>query len=158
VPARQLADRTSDRLGRVVNVAEEAHFALAAVFCHSDGDLQLEGIQTNKHFVLPLHGSSPMREARSRPIRRNSRSSHRGRATSAGNEHTAYSPYSLQRTPDANGALQVVGGAECGIVFGAKNGEQSIRILDSLSRAIERQGSAPVPEGWLMQVTSSSPQ
>ncbi|WP_210252270.1 hypothetical protein, partial [Microvirga tunisiensis] len=40
-------------------------------------------------FALLLHGSSPVREARRRPIQRNPRSSHSlGRATSTGNEHT----------------------------------------------------------------------
>jgi hypothetical protein len=42
---------------------------VAAVFGHGDGDLQLGGIQTDKHFALLLHGSSPVREARRRPVR-----------------------------------------------------------------------------------------
>ena len=42
VPARQLVDQAPHRLGRVVDLAEEADFALAAVFGHGDGDLSLE--------------------------------------------------------------------------------------------------------------------
>ena len=76
VPARQLADQAPHRFWRVVDLAEKADFALTAVFGHGNGDLQFGGIQTDKHFALLLHGSSPVREARRRPIRRNPRSSH----------------------------------------------------------------------------------
>src|SRR5215218_10216317 len=76
VPADQLVHQTPHGLRRVVYVTEETDLALAAVLGHGDGDLQLGGIQTDKHFALLLHGSSPVREARHRPIRRNPRSSH----------------------------------------------------------------------------------
>ena len=52
--------------------------ALTALLGQSDRDLQLGGIQTDKHFAFLRHGSSLVREARRRPIRNNPRSSHRG--------------------------------------------------------------------------------
>ena len=76
MPARQLADQAPHCLGRVVDLAEKADFTLTAVFSHGDRDLQFGRIQTDKHFAILLHGSSPVREARRRPIRRNPRSSH----------------------------------------------------------------------------------
>src|SRR5829696_4049556 len=75
VPARQLVDQAPHRLGGIVDLAEKADLSLAAVLGHGDGDLQFGGIQTDKHFALLLHGSSPVREARRRPIQRNPRSS-----------------------------------------------------------------------------------
>src|SRR5215210_6262722 len=84
VSAGQLADEAPDRLWRVVDIAEEADLALAALLGQGDRDLQLGGIQTDKHFASLRHGSSLVREARCRPIRRNPRSPHSaGRATSA---------------------------------------------------------------------------
>jgi hypothetical protein len=74
--ARQLVDQAPHRFGRVVDLAEKADLALAALFGHGDGDLQFRRIQTDKHFALLRHGSSPVREARRRPIRRHPRSSH----------------------------------------------------------------------------------
>ena len=49
---------------------------LAALLGQGDRDLQLGGIQTDKHSAYLRHGSSLVREARRRPIRRNPRSSH----------------------------------------------------------------------------------
>src|SRR5215217_5862508 len=78
VSAGQLADEAPDRLWRVVDLAEEADLALAALLGQSDRELQLGGIQTDKHFAFLQHGSSLVREARRRPIRNNPCSSHRG--------------------------------------------------------------------------------
>src|SRR5215212_2392202 len=78
VPAGQLADEAPDRLWRVVDLAEEADLALAALLGQGDRDLQLGGIQTDKHSAYLRHGSSLVREARRRPIRNNPRSSHSG--------------------------------------------------------------------------------
>src|SRR5215207_1672709 len=76
VSAGQLADEAPDRLWRVVDLAEEADLALAALLGQDNRDLQLGGIQTDKHFAFLRHGSSLVREARRRPIRNNPRSSH----------------------------------------------------------------------------------
>src|SRR4051812_7087424 len=78
VSAGQLADEAPDRLWRVVDLAQEADLALAALLGQGDRDLQLGGIQTDKHFAFLPHGSSLVREARRRPIRNNPRSSHQG--------------------------------------------------------------------------------
>src|SRR4051812_14184669 len=78
VPAGQLADEAPHRLWRVVDLAEEADLALAALLGQGDRDLQLGGIQTDKHFASLRHGSSLVREARRRPIRNNPRSSQSG--------------------------------------------------------------------------------
>src|SRR3954467_3569617 len=78
VSAGQRADEAPDRLGRVVDLAEEADLALAALLRPGDRDLQLGGIQTDKPFAFLRHGSSLVREARRRPIRNNPGSSHRG--------------------------------------------------------------------------------
>src|SRR3954452_3630750 len=78
VSAGQLADEAQDRLWRVVDLDEEADLALAAFFGPGDRDLQLGGIQTDKHFAFLRHGSSLVREARRRPIRNTPRSSHQG--------------------------------------------------------------------------------
>src|SRR5215207_7330443 len=72
----QLVDEAPDRLWRVVDLAEEADLALAAFLGQGDRDLQLGGIQTDKHFASLRHGSSLVREARRRSIRNNPRSSH----------------------------------------------------------------------------------
>src|SRR3982751_6329202 len=78
VSAGQRADEAPDRLGRVVGLAEEADLALAALLGQGDRDLQLGGIQTDKHFAFLRHGSSLVREARRRPIRNNPRPAHPG--------------------------------------------------------------------------------
>src|SRR5829696_3467044 len=78
VSAGQLADEAPDCLWRVVDLAEEADLALAAFLGQGNRDLQLGGIQTDKHFAFLQHGSSLVREARRRPIRNNPHSSHRG--------------------------------------------------------------------------------
>src|SRR3954447_23843357 len=78
VSTGQLVDEGPDRLWRVVDLAEEADLALAAFRGQGDRDLQLGGIQTDKHFASLRHGSSLVREARRRPIRNNPRSSHQG--------------------------------------------------------------------------------
>src|SRR3954462_5369524 len=78
VSAGQLAGEAPHRLGRVVDLAEEADLALAAFLGQGDRDLQLGGIQTDKHFASLRHGSSLVREARRWPIRNNPRSSHSG--------------------------------------------------------------------------------
>src|SRR5215218_1418063 len=78
VSAGQLADEAPDCLWRVVDLAEEADLALAALLGQGDRDLQLGGIQTDKHFAFLRHGSSLVRKARRRPIRNNPGSSHRG--------------------------------------------------------------------------------
>src|SRR5215212_8380730 len=78
VSAGQLADEVPDRLWRVVDLAEEADLALAPLLGQGNRDLQLGGIQTDKHFASLRHGSSLVRKARRRPIRNNPRSSHRG--------------------------------------------------------------------------------
>src|SRR6185436_19916982 len=78
VSAGQLADEAPHRLWRVVDLAEEADLTLAAFLGQSDRDLQLGGIQTDKHSASLRHGSSLVREARRRPIRNNPRSSHSG--------------------------------------------------------------------------------
>src|SRR3954451_19136708 len=68
----------------MVDVAQEAHLALAPLFGQGDRDLHLGGVETDKNGAILLHGSSPLREARCRTIRRNPRSPHSaGRATSA---------------------------------------------------------------------------
>src|SRR4030095_16781934 len=59
VPAGQLAGEAPDRLWRVVDLAQEADLALAALLGQSDRDLQLGGIQTDKHFAFLRHGSPP---------------------------------------------------------------------------------------------------
>src|SRR3954463_9097884 len=61
VSAGQRADEAPDRLGRVVDLAEEADLALAALLGQSDRDLQLGGIQTDKHFAFLRHCSLPFR-------------------------------------------------------------------------------------------------
>src|SRR3954452_17027921 len=71
VAAGPRGDEAPDRLGRVVDLAEEADLALAALLGQSDRDLQLGGIQTDKHFAFLRHGSSLVREARGRPTRDN---------------------------------------------------------------------------------------
>src|SRR3954470_7333866 len=68
VSAGQLADEAPDRLWRVVDLAEEADLALAALLGHGDRDLQLGCIQTDKHFASLRHGSSPVRGARRRAL------------------------------------------------------------------------------------------
>src|SRR3954471_4446127 len=78
VSAGQLADEAPHRLWGVVDLAQEADLALTALLGQGDRDLQLGGIQTDKHSAYPRHGSSLVREARRRPIRNNPRSSHRG--------------------------------------------------------------------------------
>src|SRR3712207_6251658 len=78
VSAGPLAEEAPDRLWRVVDLAEEADLALAALLGQGDRDLQLGGIQTDKHFAFLRHGSSLVREARRRPIRNHPRSWHRG--------------------------------------------------------------------------------
>src|SRR5829696_1506718 len=77
VSTGQLADETPDRLWRVVDLAEEADLALAAFLGQGDRELQLGGIQSDKHFASLRHVSSLVRKARRRPIRNNPRSSHR---------------------------------------------------------------------------------
>src|SRR5215212_5332392 len=88
VSAGQLADEAPDCLWRVVDLAEEADLALAALLGQGDRDLQLGGIQTDKHFAFLRHGSSLVREAWRRPIRNNPRSSHQG--TSHLRRHRTY--------------------------------------------------------------------
>src|SRR5215212_7702805 len=78
VSTGQLVDEAPDRLWRVVDLAEEADLALAAFLGQGDRDLQLGGIQTDKHFASLRHSSSLVRKARRRPIRNNPCSSHRG--------------------------------------------------------------------------------
>src|SRR3954453_7719001 len=78
VSAGQLADEAPHRLWRVVDLDEEADLTLAAFLGQGDRDLQLGGIQTDKHFAFLRHGSSLVREARRRPIRNTPRSSHPG--------------------------------------------------------------------------------
>ena len=71
--ASKLSYQASYRIWRVVDVAKKSDLALAALFGQGHGDLHLGGIKTNKDFAIFLHGSSPVREARRRPIRRNPR-------------------------------------------------------------------------------------
>jgi hypothetical protein len=47
VPLGQLANEAFDRLGRAVDVAEEAHLALASRRGQRDRDLQLRRVQTD---------------------------------------------------------------------------------------------------------------
>src|SRR3954451_24423606 len=61
VSAGQLADEAPDRLWRVVDLAEEADLALAAFFGPGDRDLQLGGIQTDKHFAFLRHSPARVR-------------------------------------------------------------------------------------------------
>src|SRR3712207_6789514 len=75
VLASQLAHEAPYRVWRVVDVAEEADFPLAALLSQGYGDRQLGGIKTDEDFAILLHGSSPVREARRWPIQRNPRSS-----------------------------------------------------------------------------------
>src|SRR3954454_19953741 len=84
VLAGELGDQPSHRLWRMVDVAEKAYLALAPLFGQGDRDLHFGGVETDKNGTILLHGSSPMREAPRRTIRRNPRSPHSaGRATSA---------------------------------------------------------------------------
>src|SRR4051812_18773729 len=84
VLAGELGNQPSHRLWRMVDVAQEAYLALAPLFGQGDRDFHLGGVETDKDGTILLHGSSPMREARCRTIRRNPRSPHSaGRATSA---------------------------------------------------------------------------
>src|SRR3979409_1771184 len=75
VLASQLVYRAPYRVWRVVDVAEKPDFAMAALFGQGHGDLPLGSIKTDKDPDILLHGSSPVPEARRRPIRRNPRSS-----------------------------------------------------------------------------------
>ena len=59
-----------------------------SLLSHRYRDLQLRGIQSYVDLAILLHGSSPMREARHRPIRRNPRSSHMRTSHLPDNEHT----------------------------------------------------------------------
>src|SRR4051794_25895046 len=68
VSAGQLADEAPHRLWRVVDLAEEADLALAAFLGQSDRDLQLGGIQTDKHLAFLRHGSSLLGVAPRRPL------------------------------------------------------------------------------------------
>src|SRR4051812_48492610 len=82
--AGELGDQPPHRLWRMVDVAQEAHLTVAPLFGQGYRDLHLGSVETDKDCAILLHGSSPMREARHRPIRRNPRSPHSaGRATSA---------------------------------------------------------------------------
>src|SRR3954451_24518524 len=64
VSAGQLAGEAPHRLWRVVDLTEEADLALAAFLGQGGRNLQLGGIQTDKHFAFLRHGSSLVREAR----------------------------------------------------------------------------------------------
>src|SRR3712207_4378365 len=89
VSTGQLADETPDRLWRVVDLAEEADLALTAFLGQSDRDLQLGGIQTDKHFAFLRHGSSLCGRRGAGPSGTTlARRIVGGRATSASNEHT----------------------------------------------------------------------
>ena len=71
-----------------VDVPDKAHFTVTSLLSHRYRDLQLRGIQSYVDLAIRLHGSSPMREARHRPIRRNPRSSHMRTSHLPDNEHT----------------------------------------------------------------------
>src|SRR5918995_2348025 len=88
--AGELHDQAPNRLRCVLDVTEEADLAVAPVFGQCHRDLLCRRVETDKDHAILLHGSSPMREARCRPIRCNPRSSHiAGRATVASDhEHT----------------------------------------------------------------------
>jgi hypothetical protein len=76
VLATQLAYQAPYYIWAIVDVSEKTDFATAAVFRQCHRNLVLGGIKTDKDPEILLHGSSPVREARRRPIRRNPRSSH----------------------------------------------------------------------------------
>src|SRR3954451_18712975 len=100
--AGQLADEAPHRLWRVVDLAEEADLALAALLGQGDRDLQLGGIQTDKHFASLRHGSSLVREARRRPIRNNPRSSQSGdESPPPATNIRSVRPWSRSRSPRA---------------------------------------------------------
>jgi hypothetical protein len=61
VPCLELADQALDRLGRAVDLAEEADLAVAPRLSHRHRDRPLRRIQTDVDFAILPHGSSPMR-------------------------------------------------------------------------------------------------
>src|SRR4051794_22320141 len=56
----QLGNQSPQGRGRVVDVAEETHLAVASRFGQRDRDLQLRCIQADIDFAILLHGSSSL--------------------------------------------------------------------------------------------------
>jgi Putative transposase of IS4/5 family (DUF4096) len=89
VPLGELADQALDRLGRAVDLAEEAHLALASRRGQRDRDLQLRRVQPDVGLAILPHGSSSMRcgpapahPAQSSPV------AYRGTSHRPDDEHT----------------------------------------------------------------------
>ena len=66
-------DQAPHGLGPVGDLAPEPHLARAPGLGHRHRDLRLVRIQPDAHGPILVHGSSPMSEARRRPVRRNPR-------------------------------------------------------------------------------------
>src|ERR1035437_16974 len=93
----QLAYQSPYRIWRVVDVAEKSGLALAALFGQGHGDLHLAGVKTNKNSAILLHGSSPVPEARRRPITRPPGSSRRVEEPHTHRQRTYSLPHVLNR-------------------------------------------------------------